>query len=164
MRGGFQGGRDGLGCNAGEAVQALVQGAYEPGAALGAARGALQRNGQAAVGFLEDDVGEGAGGVVFGQQVRGTADIDGDGAGGAGEQQGNLLEVRRGKAGAPGPSEHGLDEALVELPVEGELDVEASFGVVEHDVGVGHRAPSASSSWSWSPVSAAGPWMARKRA
>ncbi|WP_405929732.1 hypothetical protein [Streptomyces griseus] len=57
------GGRDGLGGDALQSVQALVQGEYKPGAALGAGRGALQRDGQAAVGFLEGDFGEGAGGA-----------------------------------------------------------------------------------------------------
>ncbi|CUM44144.1 hypothetical protein BN2537_17253 [Streptomyces venezuelae] len=102
--------------------------------------------------------------MVFGQQVRGAADIGDDGAGGAGEQQGYLLEVRGWKAGVPGPSEHGLDQSLVELPVEGEFSAEAPLGVVEDQVRAAHRAPAASSSWSWSPVSAAGAWTARKRA
>ncbi|SCG12928.1 Putative transposase of IS4/5 family [Streptomyces sp. MnatMP-M27] len=77
----------------------LVQGAYEPGVALGAADGALRWDGQAAAGFLEDDVGEDAGGVVVGQQVGGAADVGGDGAGGAGEQQRDLLQVRGRQAG-----------------------------------------------------------------
>lgn len=102
MRGSFRGRRGGLGCDACEAVQALVQGAYEPGSALRAVGGAVQRDGQATVGFLEDDVGEDAGGVVFGEQIGGAADVGGDGAGGAGEQQGDPLQVRRREAGVAG--------------------------------------------------------------
>ncbi|MGW8989914.1 hypothetical protein ACWGRF_08305 [Streptomyces zhihengii] len=113
-----------------------------------------------AVGFLEDDVGQGAGGVVCGQQVGCPTDVGGDGAGGAGEQQGDLLQVRgRQQAGMAGPSQHGFDQSLVERTVEGEFGVEVTVWVVEYDVGVAHRAPAGSWSWSWS---AAGAWAARK--
>ena len=44
-----------------EAVQPRVEGPPETGAVLGAAGGALQRCGQAAVGFAEDNFGEGRG-------------------------------------------------------------------------------------------------------
>ncbi|KUJ64004.1 hypothetical protein ACZ90_63555 [Streptomyces albus subsp. albus] len=158
------GGRDGLGRDACQAVQALVQSAYEPCVTLGAAHGALQWAGQATVGFVEDDVGEGAGGVVFRQQVGGAADVGGDDAGSAGEQQGDLLEVREWKAGVAGPPEHGFDETLVELPVEGEFRFEASFGVVEDQVGAAHRCLAASAGPTACSSGAAWAVWARKRA
>jgi hypothetical protein len=114
--------------------------------ALGAARGALQREGQVLVGFLEDDVGEDAGGVVAGQQACGPPDIGGHGTSGAAEQQGDLVEVRGWQAGVAGPPEHGFDQSLVELPVEGDFRIiEAPLGVVEDQVRAAHRGLAGSS-------------------
>ncbi|MET9444379.1 hypothetical protein [Streptomyces sp. NPDC006610] len=62
-----------------------------------------------------------------GQQVGGAADVGGDGAGCAGEQQGDLLEVRGWQARVSGSSGHGFDEALVELLV---ADEAAGWGCV----------------------------------
>ncbi|OKK15644.1 hypothetical protein AMK16_27500 [Streptomyces sp. CB00455] len=70
-------GRDGLGCASREAIEALVQSAYEPGPLLSAAGSALRRNGQTGVGLLKGDVGQGAGGVVIRQQVGCTTDVGG---------------------------------------------------------------------------------------
>ncbi|MFJ2825862.1 hypothetical protein ACIO7M_32845 [Streptomyces toxytricini] len=89
-------GLGGPGCGGfGEAVQALGKGADEAGPALGAAHRAVRGSGQAPVGFLEDDVGQGAGGVVGGQLVGGAANVGGDRAGGAGQLQRDLVEVRQ---------------------------------------------------------------------
>lgn len=149
------GGTGGLRGGGGEAVQALVEGADEAGAALDTAHGAFHADRQPAVGFVEDDVGERAGGVFVGQQVCGAADIAGHGAGGAGEEQRDLLEVRGRQAGIVGLSEHGLDQALVGSPVERELRFEASFGIVQDRVCAAHRClavssrPSALSSGAW---------------
>lgn len=62
-------------------VQAFVQGPYEPGAVLGAAGGALDRLGEAAGGFAEDDFGEGAAAVVLRQGGGVALDVGGDRAG-----------------------------------------------------------------------------------
>jgi hypothetical protein len=124
-------------------------------AALDTAHGAFHADSQSAVGFVEDDVGERAGGVFIGQQVCGAADIAGHAAGGAGEEQRDLLEVCVRQAGIAGPAEHGLDQALVGSPVERELRFEVSFGIVQDQVCAAHRClavssrPSALSSGSW---------------
>ncbi len=61
-----------------EAVEAFVEGPYEPGTVLGAAGGALYRLGQVAGGFAEDDFGEGAAAVVPRKGGGVALDVGGD--------------------------------------------------------------------------------------
>ncbi|OKI40098.1 hypothetical protein A6A29_40020 [Streptomyces sp. TSRI0281] len=76
-----------------EAVEAFVEGADQTGPVLGAAKGALVGCAEAALCFGEDDLGQGAGAGVLVQEIGVVADVGGDGAGVAGQLEGDLLEV-----------------------------------------------------------------------
>ncbi|MFI8817943.1 MULTISPECIES: hypothetical protein [unclassified Streptomyces] len=76
---------------------------------------------EAALGFGEDDLGQGAGAGVLVQDVGTVADIGGDGAGAAGQPQGDLLEVVRGEGGRVGPGQDRGARTLVGGAVQGQF-------------------------------------------
>ncbi|MFL0021406.1 hypothetical protein ACJBCE_00500 [Streptomyces sp. NBUL23] len=95
-----------------------------------------------------------ASGVFVGEEVCGAADVSGDRAGGAGEEQRDLLEVCGRQAGVAGPAEHGLDQALVGSPVDRELGFKVSFRIVQDQVCAAHPCFAVSSRPSAKPFGA----------
>ncbi|MGY3676709.1 hypothetical protein ACVWXU_000332 [Streptomyces sp. TE33382] len=96
-----------------EAVKTFVERTDQAGPVLNAAQSALVRCGQAALCFGEDDLGQGPGTGVVVQEIGVTPDVGGDGAGVAGELQGDLFVVVRGEGGGVGPGQDGGDETFV---------------------------------------------------
>ncbi|MEV6078820.1 hypothetical protein AB0L80_27480 [Streptomyces sp. NPDC052069] len=102
-----------------ETVEAFVERADEAGPVLHTAQGALVGCVQAALFFGEDDLGQGAGPGVLVEEIGMVADVGGDGAGVAGQLQGDLLEAVRGESSRVGPGQDCGDQAFVGGAVQG---------------------------------------------